>query len=267
MAQTAEPLSVFTIVGDTAKRLVFSVQDYSLLAMRSVANAFTPPYYWADVLEQMDFIGIGSLWIVLIIGFFIGAVLVLQTASEFERFGETAITGDAVALALVRELGPTITAIVVAGRNASGMASELGSMVVTEQVDAMRALGTDPIRKLMTPRVLATIFVLPLLVAIADFVGLIGGFVVAHFTLRLGAVQFWTRAIDALVPGDIVQGLLKPLIFAFVIATIGCYQGLRVTGGTQGVGRATTSAVVLSSVLVIVLDAFLSRIMLYAFNS
>jgi phospholipid/cholesterol/gamma-HCH transport system permease protein len=215
----------------------------------------------------MDFIGIGSLWIVLIIGFFIGAVLVLQTASEFERFGETAITGDAVALALVRELGPTITAIVVAGRNASGMASELGSMVVTEQVDAMRALGTDPIRKLMTPRVLATIFVLPLLVAIADFVGLIGGFVVAHFTLRLGAVQFWTRAIDALVPGDLVQGLLKPLIFAFVIATIGCYQGLRVTGGTQGVGRATTSAVVLSSVLVIVLDAFLSRIMLYAFNS
>jgi phospholipid/cholesterol/gamma-HCH transport system permease protein len=115
--------------------------------------------------------------------------------------------------------------------------------------------------------VLATIFVLPLLVAIADFVGLIGGFVVAHFTLRLGAVQFWTRAIDALVPGDLVQGLLKPLIFAFVIATIGCYQGLRVTGGTQGVGRATTSAVVLSSVLVIVLDAFLSRIMLYAFNS
>jgi phospholipid/cholesterol/gamma-HCH transport system permease protein len=267
MAQTGEPLSVFTIAGDSAKRLVFSVQDYSLLAMRSVANAFTPPYYWPDVLEQMDFIGIGSLWIVLIIGFFIGAVLVLQTASEFERFGETAITGDAVALALVRELGPTITAIVVAGRNASGMASELGSMVVTEQVDAMRALGTDPIRKLMTPRVLATIFVLPLLVAIADFVGLIGGFVVAHFTLRLGAVQFWTRAIDALVPGDLVQGLLKPLIFAFVIATIGCYQGLRVTGGTQGVGRATTSAVVLSSVLVIVLDAFLSRIMLYAFNS
>jgi phospholipid/cholesterol/gamma-HCH transport system permease protein len=267
MAQTGETLSLLTVAGNAAKGLVFSVQDYSLLAMRSIANAFTPPYYWTDVLEQMDFIGIGSLWIVVIIGFFIGGVLVLQTASEFERFGETAITGDAVALALVRELGPTITAIVVAGRNASGMASELGSMVVTEQVDAMRALGTDPIRKLMTPRVLATIFVLPLLVAVADFVGLIGGFIVAHFTLQLGAVQFWTRAIGALDPGDLVQGMLKPLIFAFVIATIGCYQGLRVTGGTQGVGRATTSAVVLSSVLVIVLDAFLSRIMLYAFRS
>jgi phospholipid/cholesterol/gamma-HCH transport system permease protein len=139
-------------------------------------------------------------------------------------------------------------------------------MIVTEQVDAMRALGTDPIRKLVTPRVVATVFVLPLLVAVADFVGLVGGFVVAHFTLRLGAVQFWTRAIDALDPGDIVQGMVKPLIFAFVIATVGCYEGLRVKGGTQGVGRATTSAVVISSVLVIVLDAFLSRILLYAFH-
>ena len=198
MAQTGETLSLFAVLGDAVKRQLFSLQDYSLLAMTSVTNIFTPPYYWADVLEQMDFIGIGSLPIVLIIGFFIGAVMVLQTAAQFERFGETALTGDAVSLALVRELGPTITAIVVAGRNASGIASELGSMIVTEQVDAMRALGTDPIRKLVTPRVVATVFVLPLLVAVADFVGLIGGFVVAHFTLRLGAVQFWTRAIDAL---------------------------------------------------------------------
>jgi phospholipid/cholesterol/gamma-HCH transport system permease protein len=266
MAQTGETLSALAVIGDAVKRQLFSLQDYSLLAISSITNIFTPPYYWADVLEQMDFIGIGSLPIVLIIGFFIGAVLLLQTAAQFERFGGTALTGDAVSLALVRELGPTITAIVVAGRNASGIASELGSMIVTEQVDAMRALGTDPIRKLVTPRVVATIFVLPLLVAVADFVGLIGGFVVAHFTLRLGAVQFWTRAIDALDPGDIVQGMVKPLFFAFVIATIGCHQGLRVKGGTQGVGRATTSAVVLSSVTVIVLDAFLSRILLYAFH-
>jgi phospholipid/cholesterol/gamma-HCH transport system permease protein len=266
MAQTGETLSALAVIGDAVKRQLFSLQDYSLLAISSITNIFTPPYYWSDVLEQMDFIGIGSLPIVLIIGFFIGAVLLLQTAAQFERFGGTALTGDAVSLALVRELGPTITAIVVAGRNASGIASELGSMIVTEQVDAMRALGTDPIRKLVTPRVVATIFVLPLLVAVADFVGLIGGFVVAHFTLRLGAVQFWTRAIDALDPGDIVQGMVKPLFFAFVIATIGCHQGLRVKGGTQGVGRATTSAVVLSSVTVIVLDAFLSRILLYAFH-
>lgn len=266
MPQTGETLSALAVIGDAVKRQVFSLQDYSLLAMSSVANIFTPPYYWSDVLEQMDFIGIGSLPIVLIIGFFIGAVLLLQTASQFERFGGTALTGDAVALALVRELGPTITAIVIAGRNASGMASELGSMIVTEQVDAMRALGTDPVRKLMMPRVIATVLMVPLLTAVFDFVGLCGGFVVAYSTLRLGAVQFWTRAIHSLAIGDVVQGMAKPLVFGLIIATVGCYRGLRVRGGTQGVGRATTSAVVVASVWVLIVDFFLSRLLLYMFN-
>ena len=266
MLEASETQSLPSIIGDALKRLVFAVQDYSLLTSRSITNIFTPPQYWIDTLEQMDLIGVGSLPIVVLTGFFIGGVMVLQTASQFERFGETALTGDAVSLALVRELGPAITALLVAGRNASGMASELGSMVVTEQVDAMRALGTDPIRKLMTPRVIATITMLPLLTAISDFVGLIGGFVVAYFTLRLGPVQFWTRAIDALAFGDLMQGFVKPIMFALIIASIGCYQGLRVRGGTQGVGRATTSAVVISSVLILVGDFFLSRLLLFMFH-
>jgi phospholipid/cholesterol/gamma-HCH transport system permease protein len=266
MLEASETQSLPSIIGDAIKRLVFAVQDYSLLTSRSITNIFTPPQYWIDTLEQMDLIGVGSLPIVVLTGFFIGGVMVLQTASQFERFGETALTGDAVSLALVRELGPAITALLVAGRNASGMASELGSMVVTEQVDAMRALGTDPIRKLMTPRVIATVTMLPLLTAISDFVGLIGGFVVAYFTLRLGPVQFWTRAIDALAFGDLMQGFVKPIMFALIIASIGCYQGLRVRGGTQGVGRATTSAVVISSVLILVGDFFLSRLLLFMFH-
>ncbi len=266
MLEASETQSLSSIIGDAIKRLVFAVQDYSLLTSRSITNIFTPPQYWIDTLEQMDLIGVGSLPIVVLTGFFIGGVMVLQTASQFERFGETALTGDAVSLALVRELGPAITALLVAGRNASGMASELGSMVVTEQVDAMRALGTDPIRKLMTPRVIATITMLPLLTAISDFVGLIGGFVVAYFTLRLGPVQFWTRAIGALAFGDLMQGFVKPIMFALIIASIGCYQGLRVRGGTQGVGRATTSAVVISSVLILVGDFFLSRLLLFMFH-
>jgi phospholipid/cholesterol/gamma-HCH transport system permease protein len=258
--------SVPLVLGTALKRQILAVQDYSLLAIQSVANVLTPPHYWTDTLEQMDLIGVGSLPIVVISAVFIGGVLVLQTAAQFERFGETALTGDAVSLALVRELGPAITALLVAGRNASGIASELGSMVVTEQVDAMRALGTDPIRKLVTPRVIAMVTMLPLLVAVADFVGLSGGFVVAYFTLRLGAVQFWTRAIDALDFGDLVQGVAKPVIFAFIIGTIGCFEGLRVKGGTQGVGRATTSAVVISSVLVLVVDFFLARLLLFLFQ-
>ncbi|HXO44041.1 MAG TPA: ABC transporter permease [Candidatus Cybelea sp.] len=266
MPDTSETPSVLSFLGDVVKRQILALQDYSLLSIQSIANVFTPPHYWADALEQMDLIGVGSLGIVIIAGSFIGGVLVLQTSSEFERFGETALTGEAVALALVRELGPTITALLVAGRNASGIASELGSMVVTEQVDAMRALGTDPVRKLVTPRVFAMVTMLPLLVAVADFVGLGGGFLVAYVTLRLGAVQFWTTAIRALAFGDLVQGFVKPLFFGLIISTIGCFQGLRVKGGTQGVGRATTSAVVISSVVVLAVDFFLSKLLLYIFQ-
>jgi len=266
MPENNERPSLLSFLGDTLKRQVFAVQDYSVLSLQAALNIFSPPLYWTDTLEQMDSIGVGSLPIIIAAFLSIGGVLVLQTASQFQRFGETRLTGDAVSLALVRELGPAIAALLVSGRNASGIASELGSMVVTEQVDAMRALGTDPTRKLVTPRVVAMVLVLPLLVAVADFVGLVGGFIVAHFTLRLGAVEFWTRAVDALEFGDLVQGTVKPLIFGFVISTIACYKGLRVTGGTQGVGRATTSAVVVSSLWMLILDLFLAKLLLYAFQ-
>jgi phospholipid/cholesterol/gamma-HCH transport system permease protein len=266
MPETSEMPSLPSVLGDALKRLVFSVQDYSLLSLQSVLNLFTPPQYWADTLDQMDTIGVGSLPIIIAASLAIGGVTVLDTSAEFVQFGETALTGNVVSLALVRELGPTITALLVAGRNASGIASELGSMVVTEQVDAMRALGTDPIRKLMTPRVVATILMMPLLVAVFDLLGLFGGFIVAYFTLRLGAVQFWTSAVKALAFGDLIQGFVKPLVFAFIIATIGCFQGLRVKGGTQGIGRATTTAVVISSVLVLVADLFLAKLLLYIFQ-
>jgi phospholipid/cholesterol/gamma-HCH transport system permease protein len=236
---------------------------YAQLSWRSVSNLFTPPQYTSDLVLQMDTVGVGSLPIVLLTGGFIGGIMVLQTASQFARFGQTALTADVVALGLVRELGPTITGLLVAGRNSSAMASELGSMVVSEQVDAMRAMGTDPSRKLITPRVTATVLVLPLLVAIADLVGLAGGFIVSRFTLSVGAVQFWHRAVHALDFSDLVQGFVKPLVFGFILATVGCYQGLNVKGGTEGVGRATTSAVVISSVLILVSDLFLSKIMLY----
>lgn len=266
MVEAAETVSIPSLVGDRLKRWVFALQDYTFLSIQSIGNVFTPPQYWGDTVEQMDLIGVGSLPIVAIAAAFIGGVLVLNTAAQFSRFGSTALTGEAVSLALVRELGPTITALLVAGRNASGIASELGSMVVTEQIDAMRALGTDPIRKLMTPRVLATTFVLPLLVAIADFLGLVGGYVMAYLTLRVGAVQFWSQAISNLAVGDLVMGMAKPLVFGLIIATVGCYQGLRVRGGTQGVGRATTTAVVISSVSVLIVDLFLTRFFLYIFG-
>jgi phospholipid/cholesterol/gamma-HCH transport system permease protein len=263
--ETADQASVFSILSDAFKQRVLAVQNYAILSLRAVTNVFTTPRYIADTLDQMDIIGVGSLPIVLLTGFFIGAVMVLQTASQFERFGQTSLTGDVVALALVRELGPSITALLVAGRNASGIASELGSMVVTEQVDALRAMGTDPVRKLVTPRVAATVCMLPLLTALADFVGLVGGFVVSSFELRLNPVEYWTRAIDALEFGDLVQGFSKPIVFGLILSTVGCYQGLNVRGGTQGVGRATTEAVVVSSVFILVANFFLTKLMLWMF--
>jgi len=255
--------SISEILIGSAKESVLRVQEYSYLALQSVTNLFSRPFYGQDLLDQMDSIGVGSIPIVLLTGFFIGAVMVLQTASQFVRFGQTSLTGDAVSLALVRELGPTLTSLLVTGRCASGIASELGSMLVTEQVDAMRAMGTDPSRKLVTPRVLATVLVVPLLTVMSDFIGLVGGCVAAVFSLRLGVVQFWTRAIDALELSDILQGGLKSIVFAFILASVGCYKGLTVRGGTQGVGRATTQAVVISSVMIIVADTFLTKLALY----
>ncbi|HVB33838.1 MAG TPA: ABC transporter permease [Patescibacteria group bacterium] len=260
-----EARSLLTAFNDTIKSFLLSVQDYTELTWQAITNTFSPPFYFRDLVDQMDVIGVGSLPIILLTGFFIGAIMVLQTAAQFARFGTTALTGDAVSLALIRELGPTITALLVAGRSASGIASELGSMVVTEQVDAMRAMGTDPVRKLVTPRVVATLIVLPLLTGVSDFVGLVGAFLVGHATLGLSASEFWHHAINALGPNDLIQGMLKPLVFAFVIATVGCFKGLKVRGGTEGVGRATTSAVVVASVAILVTGFFLDKLLLYFF--
>jgi phospholipid/cholesterol/gamma-HCH transport system permease protein len=261
-----ESVSVVELLGDAAKRVVAAVQGYAKLSTRAMTNLFSGPYYLQDTLEQLDDVGVGSLPIILLAGFFIGAVMVLQTGSQFVRFGQTSLTGDVVSLALVRELGPAITGLLAAGRCASGMASELGSMLVTEQVDAMRAMGTDPSRKLVTPRLIAGLSMVPLLTAMMVFVGLLGGCMASVFSLRLSAVEFWRRAIDALEFTDLMQGFSKSLVFGFLLATIGCYKGLTVRGGTQGVGRATTQAVVVSSVLIIVADLFLTKLSLYLGN-
>ena len=255
--------SVAEILTDAAKHSVLQVQDYTKLCYHSLASLFTPPRYGQDTIQQMDDIGVGSLPIVLLSGFFIGAVMVLQTGSQFQRFGQVSLTGDIVSLALVRELGPSITGLLVAGRCASGIASELGSMQVTEQVDAMRAMGTDPGRKLVSPRVLASLIVVPLLTTISVFIGLVGGMVASVFSLRLSATTFWQRAIAILEFSDLMQGFTKSVVFGFILSTVGCYQGLNVRGGTQGVGRATTQAVVVSSVLIIVADTFLTRLALF----
>ena len=245
---------------DPLKRAVVVVQSFTLLSGRAIANLFRKPHYWPDVLAQMDIIGFGSLPIVVLTGFFSGAVLALQMFDTLSTFGATAKTGNMVSFALVLELGPVLTALMVAGRNSAGMASELGSMMVTEQIDAMRALGTDPLKKLVTPRLLASMVMLPCLTLIADFVGLFGGFVIAYFYIRLSPAQYWISTYRDLTWSNVAQGLTKPFVFAFAVALVGCYNGLATRGGTQGVGRSTTQAVVGASILVFVLDFLITKI-------
>src|SRR5947209_10761681 len=247
---------------DFAKEKVQSVQEYAMLAARSIGNLFKRPLYLADMIQQADLIGFGSLPIVVLTGFFTGGALAQHSGDTLRRFGSLTLIGQLVSLGMVRELGPVITGLMVAGRNASGMASELGSMVVTEQIDAMRALGTDPMKKLVTPRVTATVFMLFFLSVISDLVGLAGGLMVAKLFLSLDARQYWANAWQVLVLQDVFMGLLKPTLFGFIIATIGCYYGMTARGGTQGVGRATTQAVVAASVLILVTDFFVTKLLI-----
>ncbi|PWU09878.1 MAG: transporter [Terriglobia bacterium] len=249
-----------TCLLDLLKGPVIAVQEFFLLTGRSIGNVFRSPHYADDVILQMDTIGVGSVPIVVMMGFLSGAVMALQMSRALAQYGQVERTGMIVAITLVRELGPDLTALMVAGRNSSGMASELGSMKVTEQIDAMRALGTDPVQKLVTPRLIATCIMLPLLTIIADFVGIFAGWVISYVLLNLQSRQYWTTAWRALEWNDVAQGLVKPFLFAFVVALIGCYYGLRATGGTQGVGRATTQAVVTASILIFLLTYFIGQI-------
>ena len=253
-------------LNDIAKDKVVAVQEYSLLAGRSLSNVFAKPRYFADTLLQADMIGVGSLPIVVLIGLFTGAVLALQTSSTLQQFGSLSLTGQLVSLSMVRELGPVLTGILVAGRNSSGMASELGSMKVTEQIDAMRAMGVDPTKKLVTPRVIATVIMQFFLSIISDLVGLVGGFFISFFLLGLNANQYWTSAYQALRFGDVFMGLGKPVFFGFIIASVGCFYGITAKGGTQGVGRATTQAVVSASVLIVVSDFFITKLLMGFFH-
>jgi phospholipid/cholesterol/gamma-HCH transport system permease protein len=249
-----------------AKQKIATLQDYSLLSWRAVTNIFSSPRYWPDIFTQMDSIGFGSLPIVVLTGFFTGCVLALQSATSLQQFGAVSMTGNLVALSMVKELGPVLTGLMISGRNASGMASELGSMKVTEQIDAMRALGTDPIRKLVTPRLYATVFMLFFLTIVADAVGIAGGAIVSVGLLGLNPSSYFHNSYRALVYGDVVQGLTKPIFSGFIIATVGCYYGLKTKGGTQGVGRSTTQAVVASSVFIIIVDFIVSRAMIGIFG-
>ena len=247
------------------KAAILEVQEYVQLLGRVFHATITRPQYRRDIVLQFEAIGIGSLMVVSLTGFFTGAALALQTGQTLDRFGARTLVGQLVGASMIRELGPVLTALMLAGRVGSGIAAELGSMAVTDQINALRALGTDPLRKLVVPRVLASTMMAPVLTVIADTFAIVAGWIISVASLGVGSSTYWTAVREGLYLGDAWQGLIKPFVLGFVIGTIGCHVGLRTRGGTQGVGRATTNAVVIASVLVIAVDFFLTPLLMRVF--
>ena len=246
---------------DFLKAAVLEVQEYVYLQIATIRAAVSRPFYFRDIVEQFESIGTGSMTVVLLAGFFTGAVLALQSGITLDQFGARPFVGRLVSASMVKELGPVLTGLMLAGRIGSGIAAELGSMVVTDQINALRTLGTDPLRKLVVPRVLAGVFMTPVLTVIANTVGIIGGWLIAVSQLQVAGSVYWTSVLDGLYLEDVYMGLIKPFCLGFVIVTIGCHVGLRTTGGTQGVGRSTTQAVVAASVAVIVVDLLVTQLL------
>ena len=243
------------------KKAALEVQEYMRLVRAAIVGVFTAPHYTHDIVEQFDVIGVGSLTVVLLTGFFTGGALALQSGQTLDQFGARAVVGRLISASMIKELGPVLTALMLTGRVGSGIAAELGSMVVTDQIFALRALGTDPIRKLVVPRVLAGFLMAPVLTIISDFVGIVGGWLVAVFQLQIASGVYWSSVTEGLFTQDLWMGLIKPFALGFVIVTTACHVGLRTKGGTQGVGQATTVAVVTGSVGVIAVDFFVTKIL------
>jgi phospholipid/cholesterol/gamma-HCH transport system permease protein len=260
--ETVASTSSMTSVADRLKAPVIEVQAYLSLLGQVARALITPPIYWREVVEQLDQVGLGSLTVVLLTGAFTGMVLALQSGLTLDQFGARSVVGRLVSASLVKELGPVLTALIVTGRVGSGIAAELGSMTVTEQIAALRALGTDPVRKLVVPRVIAGTLMVPVLTIIADAIGMLGAAIMTSLELHVASSIFWNNVLEGLYMQDVWMGLIKPFVLGFVLVTIGCHVGLRTRGGTQGVGRATTNAVVAGSVAVLAVDLLLTKLLI-----
>ena len=245
-----------------AKAAILEVQEYMRMLGQVGRGLVTRPIYTRDIIEQFDAIGLGSLTVVLLTGTFTGMVLALQSGMTLDQFGARSMVGRLVSASMVKELGPVLTALMVTGRVGSGIAAELGSMVVTEQISALRALGTDPIRKLIVPRILAGTIMVPVLTVIANAVGIMGGDLISRTQLQVAGSIYWNNVFEGLYIEDIWMGLIKPVVLGFCLVSIGCHVGIRAKGGTQGVGRATTNAVVAASVVVLAVDFLLTKLLI-----
>lgn len=253
-------INLFNFIGLWVLRFLDESGRVMLLFIKTLILTFRPPFDLRNLLKQIEEVGIKSIPVVLITGAFTGMVLALQSYTGFKRFNAEAFVGTVVALSMTRELGPVLSGLMVSGRVGSAMAAELGTMQVTEQIDALYTLATNPIKYLIVPRFLASLIVMPILTIFADVVGILGGYLVSVNLLGSNPTVYIRRTYDYLDLEDIYIGLLKACVFGMIIAIIGCYQGFNTQGGAEGVGKATTRAVVMSSLLILVANYFITAL-------
>lgn len=245
------------------RELVYDLQNFYALSIKAPFGVFRKPFYLRETIEQMDYAGSGSFFLIVLVSLFIGMALSLQISAELSVLGLNMYTGKIVGVAIIREIGPVAIALSFAGRVGSGMASEIGSMVLGHQVDIIRVFGVDPVKKIVTPRVLSAIVMLPLLTIVGDAVSLFGGYYIAVFVSHQSGSLYWSQIKDIMNFNNIFSGIAKPFIFGYLIACISCYMGLSTRGGARGLRRATTTSVVLSTIMIIVTDFALTRILMF----
>ena len=236
----------------------FELGKVLIMLSETLRKMATPPYEFSNITKQMQEVGVRSLPVVLVTGLFTGMVLALQAYTGFKRFGAETLVGTVVGLSITREMGPVLTGLIVAGRAGAAMAAELGTMRVTEQIDALETLATNPIKYLIVPRFVAGLIMLPALTVVADIIGIFGGYLITVGMFGASPTLYWRQTWDFLKPDDIYNGLIKACFFGASIALLSCYKGFYSEGGAEGVGKATTGAVVLSFMTILISDYFLS---------
>ncbi|MDD5712994.1 MAG: ABC transporter permease [Smithellaceae bacterium] len=254
-------ITALDLLGKTMMRGMEEAGSIAVLFVSVVAWSVRPPFRLKDIVKQMEFVGVRSIFLVVLTGTFIGMVMALQGYHGFRMFGAESLVGSTVALGMTRELGPVITALMITGRCGSAMAAELGTMRVTEQIDALYVMAANPVKHLIVPRMIAAIIMVPMLTVVSDFVGIVGGYFVGVHLLHINSGVFMANITKLVDLNDIYNGLVKAAVFGLILSLIGCYKGFNTKGGAEGVGRATTESVVLSSVAILVSDYFLTALM------
>ncbi len=252
--------AIFSALNQRLKHFAYELQAFFFFSLRIIGQMFRRPFYGGEVLEQMYRVGVQSLYLVVLTGIFAGQGFALAFSLELADFGAKNYLGRIMSISIIRELGPVLAGVMIAARVAAGITAEIGAMKSSNQIDAMTAFGVDPLKKLAVPRVLALLVMTPALTVITDVIAILGGWIIAQFIAHVTTTIYWASVRERLIFGNLFIGILKPVVFSFVIAFVSCYKGFTAEGGTKGVGQATTESVVVSSISILVVNFFITKV-------